>query len=143
MLACLIGPAGTLEALSIALTRIDPLSDAEAQLSYIRENAGMPPLSPMGMLSDTSSSMGAENREAMPDRGKRAVRAPEDVAQARETTGLAVLKLPEDGVEKMFHGARDEANEAVRMVQEICCFLGELVTVEENHTREVLRLLER
>lgn len=148
MLACLLGPGGTLEALSLALSRVDALRDANAQLLYVRNRAGMPPLpSSSGEAMHTSVSLGAEKAEPVQGGITRVVSAPEEqlvaITQARELTGLEVLELSEDGVENVFFGGRDGANEAVRVVQEICCCLGEVVSVEESHTRELLRLLER
>lgn len=147
MLACLLGPGGTLEALSLALSRIDALRDANAQLLYVRNRAGMAPLPSIGEAVHTAVSSGEGKGEAVQGGITRAVSAPEErlvaITQARESTGMEVLKLSEDGVENVFCGGRDGANEAVRVVQEICCCLGEVVSVEESHTRELMRLLDR
>lgn len=147
MLACLLGPGGTLEALSLALSRVDALRDANAQLLYVRNRAGMAPLPSSGEAGVTAVSSGEEKGEAVQGGITRVVSAPEEqlvaITQARELTGMEVLKLSEDGVENAFYGGRDGANEAVRVVQEICCCLGEVVSVEESHTRELMRLLDR
>lgn len=147
MLACLLGPGGTLEALSLALSRIDALRDANAQLLYVRNRAGMPPLPSSGEAANAAVSSGEEKGEDVHSRITRVVSAPEEqlvaITQARELTGMEVLELSEDGAENVFCAGRDGTNEAVRVLQEICCCLGEVVSVEESHTRELLRLLER
>lgn len=147
MLACLLGPGGTLEVLSIALSRIDGLSDANAQLVFLRNYAGMTPLRRRNEVLHVSTFSEEGDREAVEGDGSPVVRTSEEqvsaLAQARGTTGSEVLELAEDAVVKLFQGGQDLGNEAVRMLQEMCCFLGEVVSVEENHTRELLRLLER
>lgn len=146
MLACLLGPGGTLEALSLALSRIDGMRDASRQLFHVRNCAGMQPLSITCEASDAPLSR-VEKDEAVPGGITRVVSVPEEqlvaISQGREATGLEVMKLSEDGCESVFFAGRDGANEAVRVLQEICCYLGEVVSAEENHTRELLRLLQR
>ena len=44
MLECLLGTGGTLEALSMALSRVDSFRDAKARALHIRNVSGMPPL---------------------------------------------------------------------------------------------------
>lgn len=44
MLDCLLGPGGTLEALSTALSRVDGHEDAQARVLHVHERAGLPPL---------------------------------------------------------------------------------------------------
>ena len=148
MIACLLGPGGTLEALSLALSRIDALRDASAQLVFVRDCAGMPPLPSSREATDPScASSRPETAATSEGRIARVVGAPEEklvaITQDREATGLEVLELSEDGCEHIFFAGRDGTNEAVRVLQEICCCLGEVVSAEENHTRELLRLLQR
>lgn len=147
MLACLLGPGGTLEALSIALSRIDAVRDASSQLLYVRNCAGMQPLPATREALDAPLSSRVEKGEAVQGGIARVVSVPEGqlvaITQGREVTGLEVLQLSEDGCESVFFAGRDGANEAVRVLQEICCCLGEVVSAEENHTRELLRLLQR
>lgn len=147
MLACLLGPGGTLEALSLALSRIDAVKDASSQLLYVRNCAGMRPLQTTREAVDAPLSSRAEKGEAVDGGITRVVGAPEEqlvaITQGREATGLGVLELSEDGCENIFFAGRDGANEATRVLQEICCCLGEVVSAEENHTRELLRLLQR
>lgn len=130
MLECLLGPGGTLEALSIALSLIDGLKDAQAQALCLRSYAGMSlPPSRAAKKEEAgdglSTSMGANVAGA-----DGPSRARDDqlvaLAESRNAVGAEILDLPEDSVEKMFQGGRDGMNEAVQMVQEICCCLGEV-----------------
>lgn len=148
MLACLLGPGGTLEALSLALSRVDALRDASAQLKYVRDCAGMPPLATTREASGVSSvSSRPATGETSEGRITRVVSAPEEklvaITQDREATGSEVMELSEDGCENIVFAGRDGAHEAVRVLQEMCYCLGEVVSAEENHTRELLRLLQR
>lgn len=147
MLACLLGPGGTLEALSLALSRIDAVRDASSQLLFVRNCAGMQPLSATREAEDAPLSSRAEKGEAVQSGITRVVSVPEEqlvaITQGREATGAEVLELSEDGCENVFFAGRDGANEAVRVLQEMCSCLGEVVSAEEHHTRELLRLLQR
>lgn len=136
MLECLLGPGGTLEALSIALSRIDSVQDANAQVLYVRNYAGMPPLPSIGESVDSAPLAGSDGEvEAVPPSENllttRPISASDKkmaaVVRARKTTESEILSLPEDGVEKVFEGGRDGMNEGVRIVQEICCCLGEVL----------------
>ena len=147
MLACLLGPGGTLEALSLALSRIDAVRDASSQLLFVRDCAGLQPLPATREVEKAPLSSRAEKREAAQGGIARVVSVPEEqlvaITQGREATGAEVLELSEDGCENVFYAGRDGANEAVRVLQEMCSCLGEAVSAEENHTRELLRLLQR
>lgn len=150
MLACLLGHGGTLEALSLALSRIDAVRDASSQLSYVRNCAGMQPLPATGDTRealDDPPSCKVEKGEAVLGGIARVVSVPEEqlvaITQGREATGAEVLELSEDGCENVFFAGRDGVNEAVRVMQEMCSCLGEVVSAEENHTRDLLRLLQR
>lgn len=148
MLACLLGPGGTLEVLSIALSRIDGLSDANSQLCFLRKYAGMTPLRLSHEALDVSTGSLEEGGTETGESDDSTIgRTPEEqvsaLAQARDTTGSEVLELAEDAVVKLYQGGQDLGSEATRMLQKMCNFLGEVVSVEENYTRELLRLLER
>lgn len=134
MLECLLGPGGTLEALSIALSRIDSVQDANAQLLHMRKYAGMRPLPSVdessGADAACSLSDGVDDVVRIEHGAARAVCAGDKklaaITQARTTTGAEILELPEDGVEKTFEGGREGLTEAVRVVQEMCCCLAEV-----------------
>lgn len=134
MVECLLGPAGTLEALSIALSRIDGIQDANTQVLYVRNFAGMAPLSSLSEVSRVcvpgETSGGEDGAEHIEVGTPRAVPAQDEkraaIAQARHTTGKEILELPESAVEKMFEGGREGMRETVRIVQEMCCCLGEV-----------------
>lgn len=134
MLECLLGPAGTLEALSVALSRINSLHDAQAHLGYVRMHSGM---TPAGILDDFTTAVSGESGSVVDaalhvgaggtrpgcSAGKKALAA---LNEARHMTGTEILGLPEDGVEKAFEGGRDEMTEAARVIQEMSCCLGEV-----------------
>lgn len=204
MLECLLGPGGTLEALSVSFSRINSVHDAQAHLGYVRRRSGMSPAGmhdgfatavsgDSGVVVDEVKHAGAGAARPVCSVGEQALAT---INEARQMTGTEILDLPEDGVEKAFEGGRDGIAEAVRMVQEMCCCLGEVscswlrlryhsccystvcifsaagnvgsfavrrsltmyddravpcrccrllkvVSVEENHTRDLLRVLER
>lgn len=145
MLECLLGTGGTLEALSMALSRIDSFRDAKAQALHMRNVPGMTPYQGNGEASDASGSSGlADATAGSPSRVERdgdgaaaalvvVARAPDEklaeIASIRKMTALEILGLPEDGVERTFERGRDETSESVRFVQDVCCCLGEVRVV--------------
>lgn len=140
MLECVLGTGGTLEALSMALSRIDSFRDAKAQALHMRNVPGMTPYQGNGEASDASGSLGLVDATAgSPSRVERdgdgaavvvVARAPDEklaeIASIRKMTALEILGLPEDGVERTFERGRDETSESVRFVQDVCCCLGEV-----------------
>lgn len=153
MLECLLGPGGTLEALSIGLSHVIGVQDAWAQVLFVRDLAGMPPL-PGAVDEEFSSRSGdssggeidgpskkgegmnenlGKDRKYMPagtegvwENDKRSLM---EIDKARKRTGEEMLELPEGGLEKAFEGSRQGTTEAARVVQEICCCLGEVLQV--------------
>ena len=156
MLECLLGTGGTLEALSMALSRIDSFRDAKAQALHMRNVPGMSPLQGNGVKSDASGSMGvgdsvagSASRVERDGDGTAVVvaRAPDDklaeIASIRKMTALEILGLPEDGVERTFERGRDQTNESVRFVQDVCCCLGEVRCVRLFGRSIALKTAER
>lgn len=159
MLECLLGPGGTLEALSVGLSRVNGAQDAWAQVLFVRELAGMPPLPgpgaedknfssrsedsfggeidrPSGKGEGTHETLGKCTKDEIQRKNGPAMtegvwgndeREFLEIAEARERTGEEILELPESGLEKAFDGSRQGTTEAVRVVQEICCCLGEVL----------------
>ena len=141
MLECLLGTGGTLEALSMALSRIDSFRDAKAQALHMRNVPGMTPLEGNSEASDASGSSGltgatagSASRVESDGDGAAAVvtvaRSPDEklaeIATIRKMTASEILGLPEEAVERTFERGRDETNESVRFVQDVCCCLGEV-----------------
>lgn len=151
MLECLLGPGGTLEALSIGLSHVIGAQDAWAQVLFIRGLAGMSPLpgavdgefssqsgdssggeigGPSGKGKGMHENLGKDRKdvpavtEGVWGNDERSLM---EIAKARERTGEDMLELPEGGLEKAFEGSRQGTTEAARVVQEICCCLGEVL----------------
>lgn len=137
MLDCLLESGGTLEALSASLSRVDTLGDARAQICFVRTRAGLPPLestassaaAPVVLDNGVSGAKSEEARvaKASSARGNRVDK--EELMMTRDaqmSTGLDILDLAEDGVERAFEGARDGTAEASRMMNEMFCFLAEV-----------------
>lgn len=139
MLDCLLGPGGTLEALSAALSRVDIVQDAGYYVKYVREQAGLP-LSP-AVNKGCSESIKRESEcgqyrggmdeavvVAPPCLGQKADSAQcmIDVHEAQSMTGVDISELGEDGLPRAFEGTRDVSAEGARVIQEMCCCLAEV-----------------
>lgn len=138
MLDCLLGSGGPVETLSASLSRVDSLEDARDLIGYIQTRAGLPTLPGIGghpraapemALNDGASK--SHNEEVIlvkePCSGDGAVEEPNICPhRAQMTSGLEILDLAEDGLERAFEGARDGTDEAARMAHEMCSCIAEV-----------------
>lgn len=141
MLDCLLGPGGTLEALSAALSRVDIVGDLKSQIALVREQVGLPSI-PCAKRVTCKESMD-EKRDGADEAGKHeslATSAPRSgadsdadsswqmvgVHESQRATGIAILDLGEEELTKAFEGTRDVATECARCVQEMISCLEEV-----------------
>lgn len=136
MLDCLLGQGGTLETLSVALSRIDANQDAQAQIVYVRTHAG---LTPVESIDGCSGAAGAQDG-GTDQAGNEEIRTPKEshtkkdavsgqklnTCEVQRTMGLEILDLTEDEVGRAFEGAREATAEGSRVVHDMCCCLAEV-----------------